>query len=115
MTDWKKMFMLLANANNLGIYVTEADGHWWIESEPTEYMDYNETLCVNGIRVNNKIYGGILEALAVIDESLKLCKRRGIEDSGLDNVYSQNKEYHGEFKPAMGRIDKVKNGEGGLC
>ena len=104
--DWKKAFECLAEANRLGICIIEADGHWWITSEETYAgFDYAEHLKKHGVSVNNKIYGGIFAALAVIDDSLRLCGGRGL-------VYTT--EYLGIYIPDAGRITKTEPGDGGL-
>ena len=105
--DWKKAFGLLARANNWGIRITEADGHWWIWDDSEESYGYKSVLQRQGITVNNKIYGGIFEALAVIDKSLKMA---GVEE-GLDG-YSF--EFMGHFEVDGSRISQVPKNKGGL-
>ena len=104
--DWKKAFECLAEANRLGICIEEADGHWWINCVETYCgFDYNKHLDKHGVSVNSKIYGGILEALAVIDDSLRLCGGRGL-------IYTT--DYLGEYVTDMSRITRTEPGEGGL-
>ena len=104
--DWKKAFECLAEANRLGIFIEEADGHWWIIYQETYCgFDYNEHLEKHGVNINSKIYCGILGALAVIDESLRLCGGRGL-------IYTT--DYLGEYITDMSRITKTEPGEDGL-
>ena len=105
--DWKAAFALLAQANNWGIRITEADGHWWIWDDSEECCGYEATLKKHGVCVNNKIYHGIFEALAVINKSLVMC---GIE-GGLGKY---DFEYIGHFEVDESRIRQCPKGEGGL-
>jgi len=96
----------------LGITLHGADGHIWIEIDKNidEYHTFEHMLVDNGISLNNKIYGGILEALDTIDECLKIDSA----DFNLEEFYNPDIQFLGEPGPDMSRIDMVEKGKGGL-
>ncbi len=111
MINWKKAFTALYNASKRGIFITESDGHWWIECSTVagncEDFNYGLLLQENGVCVNNKIYDGPLQALKVIHESLVMCGREGL----FEEV-----EYFGSFESEdyLSRITRTTKGNGGL-
>jgi hypothetical protein len=105
--DYKKAFSALYSASKLGIFITEADGHYWINCCDVDQFNFNKVLHEFGVLVNNKIYEGPLQALSVINKALKLC---GYEE-GLD----VNLDEFGSPKLDESRIDIVEKGKGGLC
>jgi hypothetical protein len=64
LTDLEKQLIVLSAH---GIYITHEDVHRWINSVPQEAYDYEKELDAHGILVNNKIYGGVKEAVEVIN------------------------------------------------
>jgi len=58
-------------AMNLGVYLKPADGHIWIHADYDLEYGLAEILKSKKITINNKIYGGVLEALNVIDLALE--------------------------------------------
>lgn len=55
--------------NAHGIWIEFAHGHRWIcSSESVTGFDFSAALESHSILVNNKIYGGVIEAILVIDE-----------------------------------------------
>lgn len=109
LTDLEKQLIVLSAH---GIYITHQDGYRWIERSPLEYYNYDEELSEHGIMVNNKIYGGVKEAIAVVDETWKMMY-------GETLVETFDYAYYARFDidPANaehGRITKVEPGHGGL-
>lgn len=72
----------LLGAMQLGITLVGRDGHIWIETVgqgDDVYADFDDILAAGGILINNKIYGGILQALDTIDEALRQCGHEPLE------------------------------------
>ncbi len=111
--DWKALTKRLLVLGQLGCRLESDSGHIWIEqAEGLDYDNYRLSgiLRKNGVRLNNKIYGGILEALDTIDEALKKCG----EDSLLEK-YDEDELFLGnKFGPDLSRIDIVNKNNGGL-
>jgi len=107
--DWKRAFHMLANANDIGVYLMRRDGHYWIrcDREADVHKSVNKTLRDAGICLNDKIYDGLISALVTLDMALKMAEHAGIDYKG-DVGEEQFKEVHHD------RIDKVARGEGGL-
>ena len=55
-------FKRLLALNQLGCYLQGADGHIWIQQDVNSDWQLDNILRNHGVYVNNKIYGGILEA-----------------------------------------------------
>ena len=113
MTDPDELGKRLIVAMDLGIMFRAEDGHIWIESDNGESgfeMLFTRLLSEFGIELNNKIYGGILEALDTIDE----CFRMMWKPSLLEQ-YAPERHFLGTKRgPDMSRIKRVEPGEGGL-
>ena len=92
----------------MGGSVHGADGHIWIESSDNDW-NLNEVLQQGGILLNNKIYGGVLEALDTIDEALRLCGKRPLAE-----WYDPDTLFMGKIGIGGSRIDKTQKGKGGL-
>jgi hypothetical protein len=95
--------------NDLGCYLIGRDGHIWIEEINNSL--FSEMLKIAGVILNNKIYGGILEALDTIDEALKLAKY-----INLIEYYENNKDRIFLGNPGVdnSRINKTSPKMGGL-
>ena len=110
MTNYEKMFKQLFVLNDSGIYLTIDSGHTWIEN--TDESSANRHLMEAGISVNNKIYGGIAQALDVMDEALQ---RAGC--SSLVEVFDMMESdgyVIGKGGIDESRIDKTNKNEGGM-
>ncbi len=111
--DWEALTKRLLVLGQLGCRLESDSGHIWIEQD--RELDYEEyrlygILKKGGVRLNNKIYGGILEALDTIDECLKRCG----EDTLLEK-YDEDELFLGnKFGPDFSRINVVDKNEGGL-
>lgn len=82
MTDLEKKLILL---NRLGIWIEYADGHTWIRSEENyNGWSYSSILKSHGVSVNTKIYGGLEEALDVVDRSFELMGIKPLLSRHLD-------------------------------
>ena len=83
----------LLGLTSLGVYLEGRDGHVWIEPIRDAGEDYDTTsglarlLRANGVSLNNKIYGGVLEALDTIDEALRRCDRPNLLEHYVGGDY----------------------------
>ena len=107
--DWELYFKRLIVLGKMGIYITTADGHYWIENgEEPEFGNAGEILKKSGIVVNNKIYGGFIEAIETIRHALfmadvdiddwEFCDEWDFPPEGVDDS----------------RITLVEKGKGGI-
>jgi hypothetical protein len=104
-----------------GCHLHGQDGHIWIEpaynqcdgEEEENHSDLHYVLKKAGVGLNNKIYGGVLEALDTIDEALRLA---GIPSllSGFSGWDHNGSLFLGEPGIGKGRIDIYEKGIGGL-
>ena len=86
--DYEKAFKMLLAANYRGVYITMADGHWWIEHGDIEYGGLQEKLKEKGMRIRSKVYDGPLQALARINVAAKMASK---DDKGLiDGTYTSD-------------------------
>ena len=111
MTNLEKRLVALSH---LGINITHESGHRWIESNENSDFDFHEYLNKTGIILNNKIYGGVEDALNVIDA----CFKQNSDDTLLEffEKYIEEeacKQYY-ETAQEQNRIDLVEKGQGGL-
>ena len=103
------LFKRLLALGNLGVYITRADGHYWLNvGEVDEGENAAEILRREGIAVNNKIYGGFIEAIETMATALRMAGVK-IDETEYDDEW--------DFPPLiadMSRIDRVKKGRGGI-
>jgi hypothetical protein len=105
MEDAEKRFRQLLGLMRLGCYLEGRDGHIWIEEWVPERDndDLGDSglaarLKAGGVMLNNKIYGGVLEALDTIDEALRrACHPPLAEVTAKDEGY-------GLFLPGYGGL-----------
>lgn len=106
--NWAVCFRRLIVLGGLGVYIVPADGHYWIEcGEDIGRRSAHEILEEAGITVNNKIYGGYIEAIETMREALQMAGY-DIDEVAFDDF---------DFEPASfceSRIRKVKKGRGGI-
>lgn len=98
----------LLGLGQLGCLLQGRGGHIWIECVDTDY-NLNEILNQKGILLNNKIYGGVLEALDTIDEALKIMGLRSLEEH-----YHEDWLFLGKHSVDSSRIDRTEKWKGGL-
>lgn len=102
-------FKRLLVMNDYGVYLKGADGHIWIELD--QEAEYPHKF--NSIALNNKIYGGVLEAIDTFDAAL-------VEDGQLSliaqwELWGKDVMFYGNKIGAdLSRIDRVKSGQGGI-
>jgi hypothetical protein len=111
--DWDVFAKKILALNNLGIYITQADGHYWIQSAEEElyidglgYSTGSDFLCEKGISLNNKIYGGFVEAVNTVFLAFEMAGHKIKLD--FEDI---------EFTPRPAeenRISIVKKGCGGI-
>jgi len=112
MTNYEKMFKQLFMLNQGRVYLRITDGHTWIENEEGSSIDYN--LKANGISVNNKIYGGLAQALDTMDEALQQAGYKPLVQE-FDALFSIDAFYTvGAGGVDESRIDRTTKGKGGL-
>jgi hypothetical protein len=112
----KCLIVLMKN----GIYIQHADGHRWIhcgnsidseEYDRGEYS-YDAELKKYGIQVNSKIYGGVCEAVVVVNETWKMMYNRTLIQE-FDNWFDVEWDVAG-VDNWQSRIDRYEKGTGGL-
>lgn len=100
-------FKRLLVMNDYGVFLKGNSGHIWIEQSEDFPSPFDS------IALNNKIYGGVFEAIDTFDAALvadgQLSLINQWELWGKDVMFYGNKI--GEDKS---RIDKVKSGQGGI-
>lgn len=104
--NYKDLANYLIACMDLGIRIESKDGHRWIQSEKVEYYDFYAELKKHDIALNNKIYGGYIEALEVIEKAFNLMGRT------LDNYLIDKDELFYKSNSKYNRIDT--NTKGGL-
>lgn len=101
-----------------GCYLCGEDGHVWIRPayyniEEEDHSKLHYVLKSNGIGLNNKIYGGVLEALDTIDEALRLANQPSLLN-GFCGWNYDDALFLGESGFDVSRINKYEKGTGGL-
>jgi hypothetical protein len=115
--DYVELCQRLLGLMQLGCTLESADGHIWINQyEKDEGATLESILKANNIMLNNKIYGGVIEALDTIDECLSMSKNHLSWDKGKYNLFQRGEiQFLGDrFGPDKSRIDTTKDGKGGL-
>lgn len=113
--DWADLAKRLLALGQMGCHIRGADGHFWIEcGEPdreTSHLAWK--LKKAGILLNNKIYGGVLEALDTIDGALVASGDfQPLKDLGDCLIDAQlDLGVHGVD---ASRIDRLEPGKGGI-
>ena len=105
--DWELCFKRLLALSEMGVYITRADGHFWIYYGDTEFHNAKKILTDEGISVNNKIYGGFIEAIETMRQALYM--------AGVDIDEVEFDEW--DLAPNgvdTSRITKRAKGKGGL-
>lgn len=107
--DWERLAKRLLGAGQLGVSLQGADGHIWIHEAEVDHC-LSDALRPSGVQLDGKIYGGILEALDMIDVALAM--------SGapvLLELYSDQNHFLGEGGVDETRIERGEPGDGVLC
>lgn len=103
-------FKRLLALNQLGCWLRGEDGHIWIEYERDEDSCLlARILSEGGISINNKIYGGVLEALNVVDAALQRAGHHKLIDT-----YCSEVSFLGEDTLDESRIIEVEKGNPGI-
>jgi len=69
--DFEYYFKCLLVMNHRGVYLYGADGHIWIGNDPEAEYPWSVILINAGVELNNKIYGGVLEAIDTFDAAVQ--------------------------------------------
>ena len=69
--DFEYYFKCLLVMNQRGVYLMGRDGHIWIEYDENSEHSWSEDFVNHGIYLNNKIYGGIFEAIDTFDVAIQ--------------------------------------------
>lgn len=102
-----KLTERLLGLMQIGARLEAHDGHIWIYSDEGDDDFLENILQEASILLNNKIYGGVLEALDTIDEALRLADK-----PSLATHYSPEMQFLGEAGVDKSRIGR--SGKGGL-
>ena len=102
--------------NDIGCSLIGRDGHIWIEGNNLDdngdfVSELSKILKEAGVCLNNKIYGGILEALDTIDEALRLAGSKNLLDRYIEN---KDRIFFGEPGVGISRIFLKEKGQGGI-
>lgn len=113
--DWADLAKRLLALGQIGCHIRGADGHFWIEcgapDRETSYLAWK--LKEAGILLNNKIYGGVLEALDTIDAALVAAGDfESLKESG-DYLIEDQLDL-GSHRVDSSSIDRVDPGCGGI-
>jgi hypothetical protein len=104
----------LLSLGQLGCILYGQDGHIWIHSIDNEDngrpYSIDSILKNAGVVLNNKIYGGILEALDTIDEAFKRANAPTLEESFCEEIL-----FMGNPKVDESRLSKTESDKGGIC
>jgi hypothetical protein len=101
-----------------GCYLCGEDGHIWIrpsyyDIDQADHSNLHHILKRAGVGLNNKIYGGVLEALDTIDEALRLSGYPSLL-VGFPGWDYNSPLFLGDGGVEEGRIDIYEKGIGGL-
>ena len=105
--NYEKLFKMLLAMNQYGVYLFGRDGHVWIEQAEVDHP-----LTFDTIAVNNKIYGGVVEAIQTLNEALIRDGQDGLIDWWDEWV--KDVLFLGDGGVAESRIDRVSKGKGGI-
>lgn len=114
MSDLEKKLIILSY---LGITIEHADGHRWIEYHETiNGFSFDKELKEHGLLLNNKIYGGVLQAINVIDRAIYYMWEMDLLEFYNKIFLSQNYgvEINWDSGHEDNRIKITETGEGGL-
>jgi hypothetical protein len=118
--NYEEISKRLLSLASLGCHLEDRDGHIWVEPAYMDMGDNEEShshlhyiLKEHGIHLNNKIYGGVLEALYTIDEALRLSGHKSLLGTfiGWDDT---DPYFLGEKGVATNRIAIGEKGSGGI-
>jgi hypothetical protein len=112
-TDLEKALIVMSFH---GIYVEGGGAHRWIHfDEENEIYDYDGELQKYGISFNNKIYGGMIEAVMLVNYTWKMMYNQSLIEWYDKNVDDEWEITHvRELPEESSRIDIVGTGKGGL-
>jgi hypothetical protein len=100
--------------NDMGCSLIGRDGHIFIVENYFD-DDYVSKLSIilkeAGVCLNNKIYGGILQALDTIDEALRLAGSKNLLERYIEN---KDRMFFGNPGIGVSRIDIQEKGQGGI-
>ncbi len=100
----KKLLMM----NQKGIYLMGRDGHVWIETD----NDVEYPIELKRVILNNKIYGGVFEAIDTLDSALEQDGQKTLLE--MWNEWGERVLFFGEGGVDKSRIDIVAKGKGGI-
>ena len=116
MPNMEELAKRLLALGQYGCHLEGQDGHIWIEpsrffEDASDYTDLHEILKQAGISLNNKIYGGVLQALDTVDEALRLAGQPSLL-AGFPGWEYNEPFFFGEPGIGSGRITVEERGEG---
>ena len=104
--NYGNLFKRLLIMNSMGVYLYGRDGHIWIgtSDESNAYL--------LSISLNNKIYGGVIQAVDTFDEALQRDGQPSLMDRW--NEYGKTEMFLGKGGIDESRIGVVAYGKGGI-
>ena len=106
--DFEYYFKCLLVMNQRGVYLVGRDGHIWIECDENPEYRWNDDFEESGIYLNNKIYGGIFEAIDTFDAAIQKMGQSPLIEQYGDWLF------FGRRGADNGRISEVGAGRGGI-
>jgi len=107
--NWENLAKRLLSFMAMGGHLESDSGHIWIYSEDDEDRYFDSVVKKAGVSVNNKIYGGVLEALNVVDKALEYAGHPSLLDQ-----WDEDYMFLGEDTFRENRLDRCAKGTGGL-
>lgn len=102
--DYEKAFKMLLAANYRGVWITMADGHWWINMDAQqEYGGLHDLLDTEKIHCRSKVYDGPLQAIERVDAAVRACS----DGKGLIEYTYTDDWYMGDGKVSDEGITKT--------
>ncbi len=106
--DYEVAFKKLLMMNQKGIYLVGRDGHVWIEND----SEVEYPLRLKRIILNNKIYGGVFEAIDTLDSAIEQDGQGTLLE--MWNELGERVLFLGDGGVDNSRIDIVVKGKGGI-
>ena len=111
--DWEALAKRYIALSAQGVRIEFDSGHYWLMADEDADSSLDALLKDAGVRVNGKIYGGILEALDTIDEALQQANAKNLLTYYNDLVTGVYPGYS-LGNNGIGHVDRVAPGQGGI-
>lgn len=104
--NYENLFKRLLMMNSMGVYLSGRDGHIWIETSE------DSRAYLLSISLNNKIYGGVIQAVDTFDAALQRDGQPSLMDRW--NEYGITEMFLGKGGLDESRMENVPYGKGGI-